>query len=82
MSSTSSTPAVGGQVEDLLDDQLADVGRSHRRQRQGDVVEGDGELHARPEQRRQRVAVAERVAEGVRGWRPSGSSSGSSGSGA
>ena len=47
----------GGQVEHGLDDPLADVGPLHRRQRQRDVVEGDRELHARPQQRRQRVAV-------------------------
>ena len=37
----------GGQVEHGLDDALAHVGPAHRRQRQGDVVERDGELHAR-----------------------------------
>ena len=37
----------GGQVEHRLDDPLAVVGPVHRRQRQGDVVEGDGEPHAR-----------------------------------
>ncbi len=69
---------VGGEVEHRLDDALADVGAAHRRQRQRDVVEGDGELHAREEQRRQRIAVdrvEQRVADGgvdvlERGERP------------
>ena len=45
----------GGQVEHGLDDPLADVGPLHRGQRQRDVVEGDGELHARAQQRGQRA---------------------------
>ena len=40
-------PGLGRQVEHLLDHQLADVGALHGRQRQRDVVEGDGQLHAR-----------------------------------
>ena len=55
----------GGQVEHLLDDPLADVGPLHRGQRQRDVVEGDRELHAWPQQRRQRLAVALRVQQRV-----------------
>ena len=57
-------PGRGRHVEDLLDDPLADVGAPHRRQRQRDVVEGDGQLHAGPQQRRQRIGV-ERVQQGV-----------------
>ena len=38
---------LGRHVEDLFDDHLADVGPLHGRQGQGDVVEGDGQLHAR-----------------------------------
>ena len=45
-------PGVGGHVEDLFDDELPDVGPLHGGKRQGDVVEGDGQLHARPQQRR------------------------------
>ena len=55
-------------VEHGLDHHLADVGRLHGRQRQRDVVEADGELHARPEQRRQRVAVALGVEQARGGW--------------
>ena len=55
----------GRQVEHRLDDPLAHVGPAHRGQRQADVVEGDGELHPRLEQRAQRRGVAERVVEGV-----------------
>jgi hypothetical protein len=54
----------GGEIEDGLDHPLTDVGTAHLRQRQADVVEGDGELHPRLEQRRQRVVV-ERVQQGV-----------------
>ena len=56
---------LGRHVEHRLDDHLADVGRLHRRQRQRDVVEADRQLHARAQQRRQRVAVADRVQQGV-----------------
>ncbi len=52
-------------VEHGLDHHLADVGRLHGRKRQRDVVEADGELHARPQQRRQRVAVTLRVEQRV-----------------
>ena len=52
-------------VEHGLDDHLADVGCLHRRQGQRDVVETDRELHAGEEQRRQWVAVAQRVEQGV-----------------
>ena len=52
-----------GLVEHGFDHPLTDVGAAHRRQRQGDVVEADRELHARVEQRAQRLAVAERVRE-------------------
>ena len=66
----------GGQVEHRLDDPLADVGPAHRRQRQRDVVEGDRELHARAQQRGQRLAVAERVSSSAWRMAASGSSSG------
>ncbi len=56
---------LGRHVEHGLDHHLADVGRLHRRQRERDVVEADGELHAGAEQRRQRVAVADGVEQGV-----------------
>ena len=56
---------LGGHVEDLLDDHLADVRPFHGRQGQRDVVEGDGELHARTEEGGQRLAVAHRVGECV-----------------
>jgi len=58
-------PGVGRHVEDGLDHHLADVGRLHGRQRQRDVVEADGELHAGVQQLGQRVAVAHRVQQGV-----------------
>ena len=38
---------LGGQVQYSFDDPLADVRPPHRRQGQGDVVEGNGQLHAR-----------------------------------
>ena len=59
---------LGGEVEHGLDDPLADVGPAHLRQRQADVVEGDRQLHAREQQRRQRVLV-DRVRAGRGGWR-------------
>ncbi len=52
---------LGGHVDDLLHDQLSDIRGRHGRQRQRQVVEGDGQLHATPEQRLQRV-VLERLA--------------------
>ena len=55
---------LGGEVEHGLDDALADVGPAHLRQRQADVVERDRQLHAREQQRRQRVLV-DRVEQGV-----------------
>jgi hypothetical protein len=55
---------LGRHVEHGLDDALADVGPAHRRQGQRHVVEGDRQLHARPQQRRQRLAV-DGVEEGV-----------------
>ncbi len=58
-------PGGGRQVQHRFDDPLAVVGSLHRRQRQRDVVEGDGEPHAREQQLRQRRAVAERVEQGV-----------------
>ena len=58
-------PGRRGQVEHGLDHPLPHVGPAHRGQRQADVVEGDGELHARLEQRAQRGRVAERVVQRV-----------------
>ena len=54
-----------GHVQHGLDDALADVGPAHRGQRQGDVVEGDGQLHARRQQVGQGRAVAEGVEQGL-----------------
>ncbi len=65
MRTTSSTPGRGGQVEHRLDDALAVVGSVHGRQRQRDVVEGDGEPHAREQQLRQGRAIAQRVEQGL-----------------
>ena len=58
-------PGVGRHVEHGLDDHLADVGCLHRGERQRDVVEADRQLHAGVEQLGQRVAVAERMEQGV-----------------
>ena len=55
----------GGELEHLLDHQLAYVGAAHGRQGQRDVVEGDGERHPRAQLGPQRRGVAERVLEGV-----------------
>ena len=55
---------LGGEVEDRLDDPLADVGTAHLRQRQADVVEGDRQLHPGEQQGAQRLGV-DRVVEGV-----------------
>ena len=60
----------GGHVQDGLDHLLADVGSLHRGQREGDVVEGDGEPHARSQQGGERFAVDgmfEGVADGADG---------------
>ena len=54
-----------GHVKDLLDDHLADVGTLHGGQRQGDVVEGDGEAHPGEQQRREWLLVTFGVGEGV-----------------
>ena len=74
-------PGRGGHVEHGFDDPLAVVGALHRRQRQGDVVEGDGEPHAR------RTAAPAAGAQSPSGWSrasrmaSSGSSSGVEGLG-
>src|SRR3984957_5186992 len=52
-------------VQHGLDHHLADIGRLHGRQRQRDVVEADGELHARTEKGRQGVPVALRMQQRV-----------------
>ena len=46
-----------GHVDDLFHDQLAHVRRRHRRQREREVVEGDGQFHAATQERLQRVVV-------------------------
>ena len=56
---------LGRQLEDRLDHPLAVVGARHRGEGHGLVVEGDGELHPRPEQGPQGLAVADGVLEGV-----------------
>ena len=56
---------LGGEVQDRFDDPLADVGTAHRGEWQGDVVEGDRELHAGEQQGTQRFGIAEGVVEGV-----------------
>jgi hypothetical protein len=62
---------LGRLVEHRLDDALAHVGAAHGWQGQRDVVERDGQLHARPQQAAQRLAVAqgvvERMADGALG---------------
>ena len=45
----------GGEVEHGFDDPLAVVGAAHLRQREAGVVERDRQLHAGPQQRRQRI---------------------------
>ncbi len=50
-------PGVGRHRQYLLDDPLAQVGAAHLGEWQRHVVEGDRQLHAREEQRRQRVHV-------------------------
>ena len=55
-------PRVGRDLDDLLQDQLAGVRLGHRRQRQREIVERERQLHARAEQRLQRI-VLQRVRE-------------------
>ena len=50
-------PGFGRKVKDRLDDPLTGIGPLHRRQRQRDVIERDGQLHAGRQQRRQRVII-------------------------
>jgi hypothetical protein len=57
---------VGGHLQHLLDDALTHVGLAHRRQRERDVVEGDGQPHPGAQQLGQRLAalrVQQRVAD-------------------
>ena len=54
---TSSTPASAARSSTASITRWRMSGRRIWRQRQADVVEGDGELHAREQQRRQRIAV-------------------------
>jgi hypothetical protein len=59
---------LGGHVEHRFHDALARVWPAHLRQRQADVVEGDGQLHAREQQRGQRILVVrvqQRMADGA-----------------
>ncbi len=58
-------PGLGGHVQHRFHDPLAVVGSVHGGQRQGDVVEGDGQAHTREQQLRQRFAVTEWVQQGV-----------------
>src|ERR1044072_4027318 len=53
---------LGRHIDDLLHHELADVGRRHGRQRQGKVVERDGELHPAAKQRLEWI-VLERLRE-------------------
>jgi hypothetical protein len=55
----------GGHVQHRLDDPLAVVGPPHGGQWQRQVVEDDGQAHAGRQQRWQRLAVAQRVQQGV-----------------
>jgi len=41
---------IGEQFQDNLQHRLAGVGGDHRRERERDVVQGDGDLHPRPEE--------------------------------
>ena len=61
---------LGGHVDDLLHHELPYVRRGHGRQREGEIVEGDGQLHAAAEQRLQRVVLqrlGERALDGALG---------------
>ena len=54
------------QVQDSLDDALSHVGTTHRWKRQGDVVEGDRQLHIGYETVAQRLGIlAKRVVQCV-----------------
>src|SRR5581483_8719716 len=46
-----------GELDDLLEDELAHVGGPHRRQGQRDVIDRDRELHPRPEELGKRFGV-------------------------
>ena len=72
---------LGGELEHLLDHELADVGAAHGGKRQRHVVEGDGELHARPQQRPQGLGVARAAGRGRARMAPTGSARASTGSG-
>ena len=56
---------LGGEVQHRFDDPLTDVGAAHRGGREGDVVEGDRELHVGVQQGAERLGIAEGVVEGV-----------------
>ena len=60
---------LGGQLENLLDHELAHVGTAHGGERQRHVVEGDGERHARAQLGPQRRGIAQRLLAGRGGWR-------------
>ena len=55
---------VGQKLEHHLERGLTGIGSHHRWQRQADVIDGDGHLHARLQLRVERIA-AERVIDGV-----------------
>ena len=57
-------PRVGEERQDHLQHLLAHVGGAHGRERERDVVEGDGHLHARPEQGVERLAAV-RLVDGL-----------------
>ena len=54
----------GGELEDVLHHPAPDVRRLHRRQRQRDVVEGDGEAHTPAQQAPQRLPAG-RMLQGM-----------------
>ena len=65
-------PGFCGHVDDLFHHELAHVRRGHRRQWQREVVKGDRELHATPEQRLERIVLqrlGDRALDGALGMR-------------
>jgi hypothetical protein len=66
----------GGELEDLLDDPLPDVGRPHRGKRQRDVVEDDRQPHPGAEQLRQRLDARRAEQRALDGLMPGSESGG------
>ena len=63
---------LGCHVNDLFHHELAHVGRGHRRQRQGQVVEGDRQLHPASQERFERIVLqrfGDRAFDGTLGMR-------------